>query len=563
MAKTKKKQIDEHDKTVSDCVDKFLASWKYAEGQYHTKWENAWKLYNSQRVHKSYEGVTDTFVPMVFSTIETMVAALGNGRPAFDYEAQYEWQESDTKALNALVDNFWDVDGWDAKIVGAIRQFLITGTAPLYFYWDIDKPRMIHFPVRDLIVDPNATSPDNWQYAGRRYLTTKKELESYEVVNPETGDVEPRFKNLDRIEVKGKSEEETDKQRKEMLLGSTNPDDEDNVEVLEIWTEDRVYSVANRTALIEDIENPYKVQAKLNGEDNPKGLIPFVVLRNYTDESLFYGMGEVEPIKKPQELLNDLTNQYVDAITHALNPMAELDPDQISWIDKIESVPGRVYPFKPGTLQFMTPPQISNNAFSERMNIKNEIREASAVDQVVKGVAATSAATATEVKAQLNQAGQRIEIKAKMLEKDGFLQMGRLIFRMVRLFVTEETFVRVNTNQGKQFVPFDPARYYGEYVPSVQLEITAEQNNLESRAKALEAYQILIQDPTNNLRAIKERLLPKMFDLDAEDVMAIVTPDAAQGGLPGELPVEPGMEQGMPLEGEMPPEMPPMGDMYA
>ena len=551
MAKSKKKQ---HDEIVKECVDKFKASWGYAESNYHTKWENAWKLYNSQRVHRSYEGVTDTFVPMVFSTIETMVAALGNGRPNFDFEPQYHWQESDTKALNALVDNYWDIDGWDAKIVGAIRQMLITGTAPLFFYWDIDKPRMIDFSPRDLIVDPCATSPDNWSYAGRRYLTSMKELESYEVVDPDTGEVGPRFSNLKNVvSSSDRTEEETDKQRKEMLLGSTNPNEDDTVEVLEIWTHDRVYSVANRSVLIEDIENPYKVQARLNCEDNPRGIIPFVVLRNYTDQSLFYGMGEIEPIKKPQELLNDLTNQYVDAITHQLNPMWTLDPDQISWIDKVESVPGRVYPFKKGVLEPITPPVISQNAFSERLNIKNEIREASAVDQVVKGVAATSAATATEVKAQLNQAGQRIEIKAKLLEKDGFLQMGRLLFRMIRLFVTEEQMVRVNTNQGKQFISFDPERFYGEYIPSVQLEITKEANALQSQTAAKETYLALIQDPTNNLKEIKIRLLPKMFPgLDAEDVMAIVTPDPNQMmpgiGMPGEeLPPE-----GMPMEGEMP-----------
>ena len=68
-------------KTATDIVNLFDASWKYASSTHHRRWERNQKLYNNQRTTVSYKGVTNTFVPMVFSTVETATAALTSGRP--------------------------------------------------------------------------------------------------------------------------------------------------------------------------------------------------------------------------------------------------------------------------------------------------------------------------------------------------------------------------------------------------------------------------------------------------------------------------------------------------
>ena len=48
----------------------------------------------------------------------------------------------------------------------------------------------------------------------------------------------------------------------------------------------------------------------------------------------------------------------------------------------------RVLPFVPGSLRMVAKNPVSPQAFNERQNIKNEIREATGVDQIVQGVAA-------------------------------------------------------------------------------------------------------------------------------------------------------------------------------
>jgi len=91
MPKKTKKQ--DKDKQLETVVKNFETAWNYTNTNYHEKWFNAWKLYNNQRVDEGYNGISKTFVPMVFSTIETMVASLAGSRPRFDYRPTKREQE--------------------------------------------------------------------------------------------------------------------------------------------------------------------------------------------------------------------------------------------------------------------------------------------------------------------------------------------------------------------------------------------------------------------------------------------------------------------------------------
>lgn len=209
---------------------------------------------------------------------------------------------------------------------------------------------MINVPLRDFFIDPTATTIEDAAYIGRRFLTTIDNLETYQVVDPKTGKMMPMYKNLDKIEMESSDEsgednagEPTDKQEKDIWMGSTLANaPEAQIECIEYWDreDDRVYVIANRTTEIRNDETPYKVQAKANGEEYAKGLTPFVAQRDYVDEALFYGKGEIEPIMQEQELLNDMTNQTVDSVTYTLNQMYTLDPAYSDYINDVENIPG-------------------------------------------------------------------------------------------------------------------------------------------------------------------------------------------------------------------------------
>ena len=544
------------------CQERFDASWSYSKTQ-HTRLERNWKLYNNQRYYESYVGITDTFVPMVYSTVETLTSALSSGRPSTDFMPQDLWQyvevyattgmKPDLKALNSLYDYYWDCDNWDLKTIKSIRAGFTTGLMSEYLYWDIDKPRIINLPVRDLIFDPNLTDPmqlitnPDEHYAGRRFLATKEDLEAVEIVDPETQGLIKRYKNLDQVKPLGTASGDTeiDKKNKEMMLGATSESDSKLVEVIEISSGSRTVTMVNRTVEIEDRENIFKTQARLIGDENPQGIIPVAIGRFIADESLMYGKSIIDPIAKPQELLNDMTNQSVDAVTDAINPQKELDPIYSDWLPKITNAFGATYPFKPGSLQPIRKDAIPVNAFSERLNIKNEIREATGADQIVKGVTGDQDQTATEVKAQLNQAGQRFEIYVRMLERELLYQRAKIVYGMIRRFVRAPKSIPTMTPDGPKFYTFDPSQFGPDYEPSVKLEASVKNARQREQAEASQAYQMLIADPTNDLYQIKKILLPKIVDLSEEELDRII----------GQQPPE-GMDQGMMtgMEGQMPPE---------
>lgn len=536
---------------------------------------------------------------MTFSTIETMVAALAATKPTFDYIPPKENPEQDTKPLNAMVDSYWDRDQWNIKVQSWIRSSLIYGTGVVYLYWDMDHPVMVNLPLRDFWFDPDASSIEGCAssfYAGRRYLTTLEELKSYEVVDPDTGEMKPKFMNLDKVELGagGNTGEETDKQQKDLWYGSTASKPEDTqVEVLEMWSDDRIKSVVNRTQLIQDDENPYKTRhrdrlemqyqqqemgdaaadpeavqqalskAKERADNEAHGIIPFAVQRNYVDESLFYGRGEVEIIGDLQEWLNDLTNQNADSLSFTLSPEDLLDPSVWDKHEQVQHAPGAVLPFRPDQLQPYARQPLPTEAFTERLNIKTEIRETTAVSEATKGVTSETQQTATEVQAQMAQAGQRIGMKVTQIENEGFHRLARIVFEMIQLYVTETTPVRVSDKDGTHAEDFNPADFMGDYQPMVQLQNTVQAKQKEEMTAAKEVFASLMMDPMINKPELYKLVLPKAFGLDPDEVNKLLQPDPAMamGGMPP-MPGAPAPGGAMPPGMPMPPApTPDMGAM--
>lgn len=533
------------DTTLDDVLKDFKASWEYASSSWHARWRDNIALYNNQRVKRGYDGITDTFVPMAFSTVETLTSALFGTKPKYDFLPPHEKQDQNTDILNGLLDYYWDKDQWSLKNVNTGRTMLKLGTAVDYYCWDKDHPVKINVPIRDFFIDPTATSLEDARYMGRRYLTTVSDLKSFEVVDPATGEMKPKYTNLDKITAY-KQGDNTDKQEKDMWYGSTMPNPEDDqVEVIERWTKDKCISIANRCAVIEDAENYYKAQGKAQGNEYAEGLMPFNDARDYVDESLFYAKGEIDFIADQQELLNDLTNQYVDAITYTLNPMFWLDPAYADNVGDVENLPGAVYPYQVNRVDLGT---VSPDAFNERLNIKNEMRETTASNEIVKGAATEGGkTTATEINAQIAGAGQRIGLKVTQLENGYFHREARIVFAMVRLYVTEPMAVRIIGKDGARWEDFNPEDFKdGDYEPRVQLDITLQQKKQQQAADAKELLGAFLGDPDVNQQELKKLVLSRSFDLEPDEVEALINPLPSMGApLPdlGMMPQPPEMPQ--------------------
>ena len=548
-------------KTLDTVVDDFMSAWDYTSSSWHDRWTNNYKQYNNQRVNPGYDGITNTFIPMVYSTVETMTAALFGNKPKFDFIPPNSKKDQKTDILNAALDYYWDKDQWSLKVINTGRSMFNLGTAVDYFMWHIDHPVMINIPIRDFFIDPTATSIDNARFCGRRYLTTKKELESFQVVDFESDEDTPqlikRYKNLDKVTKGSTTAQKTDKEEKDYLYGSTLSDTSDQVEVIEYWTLEKTISVANRSVVIEDSKNWYLARAEKLSLKNPKGLLPFADARDVVDPSLFYAKGETDFITDLQELLNDISNQNIDSITFTLNQMYTLDPKYADKINEVENIPGAVYPFEAGTLVPIPQRSIPPDAFNERMNIKNEIRETTASNEVVKGVGQqNSGTTATEINAQIAGAGQRLNLKVTQIENGYFHRVAKIVFQLMRLNITEPMLVRIMGKDGARWEEFDPSEYReGEYEPRIQLDITIENHKQQRASEAKEMLAAFLNDPDVNQRELKTLVLQRSYNLDPDEVNLLMDNSQQMPGLPGDLMAE-GPPPEMPM-GAMPPELPP------
>ena len=581
------------DKNLQKWLQKFNDSWLYAQQNYHERWERNWKLYHNIRVKRSHNGVVKTFVPMVNSTVNTLVAALFNSNPSVKYLPNHPDQEADTAVLNEIYDDFARKDNWVQKNKVNGKQGLITGNFACFYEWKDDKDGgYVHkeiVPIRDMIIDPQSHSYRDWRYVGRRYFASKKALAEETCWDMEKGKEVKRFKHLDEVEPSGSiTDYESDKVKKDQAIGATAPGDGDIVECIEIWTRSKVVVIANRNCIIEEKPNPYyqiekahferqKAEYELDlieyeqklmdwdaerantltfegidigefPEEKPEfeadfneemaGFLPFAHGRDYEDISLTYGDSDVDIMADQQELLNDMTELNIEAVLYTLYPEKTLDPKFSTWANDLDPRPGKVYPLPAGAMTWNPAPAIPVNAFNERLNIKDEMREAVAISEVTKGVSTADTTTATEIKATVGQADQRITEKAQTLANDFFFQEAKIVLKLLQLNAPDKLYVRTMQDANVTFEEVDMSRFVGEYTPMVTLDVQKKYEEAQQQQAYLDAFQMIIQDPTNNLQAAKQILYKKIMpSLTNEEIEQIITPiNAAEASTPTAVP---------------------------
>ena len=89
---------------------------------------------------------------------------------------------------------------------------------------------------------------------------------------------------------------------------------------------------------------------------------------------------------------------------------------------------------------------------------------------------------------------------------------NRFAFVTPQMYVAiKSIYVRNITDAGVKFEQVDMDRFLGEYTPMVTLDVMKKLEDAEKREMYMQAYQMLIADPTNDLTKIKEYILPKVL----------------------------------------------------
>lgn len=570
---------------LTSVIQDFNSARKYVKQHYEGLWADCFKSYNGIRTKRGYAGSADEFVPETFSIVESLKSSIAGAKPKFKYLPIDREQEVDTTALNALAEFYWVQNNMTEKVLNWVGDMVVYGNGIFYVTWQDDKPLIQHIPLSDFFVDPTSThlnrpeEPGYARYAGHRYLTSPEQLKARKKINVDTGDIENFYKNLDDI-VGASTDDGMDKERKEQYIGSTLGKEayKHQVEVIEYYTRSRHVVIANRETIILDEKNPYQREdsttkefAVVNGDvieytrtiPGVQGFLPYAILRNYVDNSLFFAKGDVEVILATQESLNDTASQKRDNIDYALNNMWGIDPRFKHLASQIESGPGNVFPIPQGALYALDKSDVSGAADAEIGRLTQAMRTATAADAAVQGTSQRfSRTTATEVAAQLNQASMRFTTKVQNLEDEGFAQLARIIYNMIQLFVDKPLAVRQVGVKGIEWLDYDPARFTGEYEPVVVLESTADAMN----AEMTQAMQIAAQFSLNNPLVNQVEFLRKMYktlfsehmtDDDIEAMLSAPQPVMGPDGqaldptlTQGNALMTPGAEQALSGEGD-------------
>lgn len=558
----------------ADGIDKYLKDFRranqYVRNNYHEDWFDYWKIYNNRRVKIGYNSIADAFVPETRTIVESIVANIAGSQPTFEYIPTNEEQERDTKVLSELIAYYWDANHMGSKSQSWVRDSILYGTGVLHVTWDADRnmPCIDNVPLRDFFADPTATTLENARYVGFRYLADKDELADEMVIDPESGELVKKYKNLDKITsdpATSEAPELMDKENKESLMGGANPstDEDRQVEVIIIYYIDsdggKICEIANKSVLIREVDTPYyqeemKVDVEVTGPDGVptkqkqtipeiKPFFPFAMLRNVIDSSLFYGTGDVETIMDRQETLNDVENMDLDNMHFVNNVMWRIDPAYEDMASEIESTPGIVIPIPRYGLEPIQKPMITTDLDNKKQEIKDEMRRATGADEIIQGAAPTGGrTTATEISQQTTQAMTRFQTKIANLESEGYAQLGSVLFKMSQLFVDQDTVVRIVGEEGVSFKDFDPYEYNGEYEPHVKLDTTMKKLKEERGMKDNQLYQLILNNPVvNQQEAI--RMIAKSLDVSNEDINKLLTP-------PPMPPMAPGIPQAQGVDPE-------------
>jgi hypothetical protein len=581
-------------RSLEDYISDVQASILYLRSNYHHLWRQLYRVYRNMRVKIGYEGYSDAVIPESFTIIESLVANIAGSKPKFNFLPTEEEQEQDVTTINELMNYIWENNHMDQKSQVWVREMLQYGTGVLYVAWDAETnlPIVRNVPVYDFIFDPTASSLDGAHYVGYRYLANRSDLKKAKIVDPDTGELKPMYDMSKLEEVEGsKTGDQLDKEIKDILNGSTVPKTArtNQLEVIVLFYKDgTMVTLGNRQAILAEGPSPYQAKEKtvttqtiVNGmpQDTKrkipaiKPFYPFALLRDYVDPSLLLGTGELEIIMDRQETLNDVENMDLDNTSYANNIMWQIDPQYADLMPEIIAAPGLVVPIPQNALSVIQRPQATMDLDNTKNQIKEEMRRATAADEVIQGVSQDQGrVTATEVQTQLNQSHQRFSTKLNNLESEGYAQLASVLLKSCQIFITEEQAVRIIGDDGVHWKDYNPAEFTGDYQPVVKLDSTVKQMKLEEGQKLNQMYQLILNNPAidqkealrfvlNNLGAEKDEIekllnapvatppqpVPKVnINLagDLPPVQAAAIGDASVPQNAGQLPGQGGMPMG-------------------
>ncbi len=320
-------------------------------------------------------------------------------------------------------------------------------------------------------------------------------------------------------------------------------------EVFEWWRPfDDAYSVmVNDVPVLKGgfIPNPYDFK------EAPFIDIPYLKLPNE-----FEGMGLPMILESPQNMVNMIKNQRLDATTLNIHKMWIVNP--LANIDKKELVTrpfGIIYSTDPQGVREVQFSDVKASAYKEEDMLKSDMRYASGVDDFSMGGGAGSAGSATEVRHLRESTLERVRLFVNHLGQ-GYSTLQRWWVDMYRQYYTEEMTIRVIGEDGAEQFPLiekDDLMGKFDFKASVIPSIAGKQDI--DKKQSMDLFQLLVNMPFVDPQKLTNKVLHN-FNWTLDGVSKQEEQPQMPGGMPGVPPEMAGMAGapgGVSPEGMAPP----------
>jgi hypothetical protein len=613
------KTQEEHEKIVAYWSQAFIAS-DAARQPNEERWSRFYQLYRSWVKRPPGDWRSKMFLPMAFTTIQTvlprLVAALPkflvlpitpeDVEPARTIEEALEWasqrsglyiqlvyayhdaltygtgilktfQRVDTRSATRQVPDIrtttqqsmpaidpetgYPLEGPDGQPLTTTQdvetQPYVAGmTWERYTYVAYDGPACESIDPFDVYPAPEADSVE-----GARYVIHRVYREMSEVLDRISEGVyqwPPWFTSLDWEDVWRIPDTKLAQRLNSIDLGGGDDPTRRACEILECWDSDgKVCTVLNRQFVLRRHSNPFN-----HGEK------PFVLIRDHVTPHEFWGIGELEPIEGLQDGLNAIGNSRIDQLRLTINTMFGIDPEHIEDLADLRPRPGGVIRFKNTAGQPL-------EQFFHRLNFgetnPQSFQEAAAIIDMIERTTATSAYqtgidsphlndTATGVSIISEAGNTRFALKTRLNELSGLNTLARHYGSNLQQFVTEPRVMRVFGQAGEvAWRTLTPDSIQGALDYDIETASTT-QTESTRRRDALSLFQVLFQFlPQSGKLELMQAVL-RAFGI--KDIDAWLQPDPmmappGMAGLPGGMPGGPGAPPGAPMAPGAPGLVPP------
>lgn len=468
---------------------------------------------------------------------QTVVAELSaDDDPTFIYEPSSPSNADYADTVKAVVDYQLQRDDYPMKRLMATMYAVVYGGAPLKVHWDYrestykerqhdgsyvdrvqvvrDQPTITLIDPRDFMWDMRARSMEEARYAFHRTRQTLDELKSYR-----RADGSPLYKNLEQLEPQaGEVGDETVRAFDNDKSAEREKAHRQGHEIVEMWTRDRLITVANENIVIRDDPNPYR-----------HGRLPFAVARVLPTLNDVWGQSLMWAVRDPQELLWTLDNANIDALKLQLDPPMAVnsnDPDAKQFVFE----PGARLPSPDAANAF----KLMETAGVDRYTSEQAIREVRERLKFISGVTdeisgASTADTATQAALNQRQSKGRIGIMLRVIDR-AFAECAEMIVQLNQQYLDLSVPVRIMGPMGDPvWKPVRPSEIAGMWHvrPRNSSERVVKelyrQNLLELQNSLMPQAGVVNPDGTTvNLGPIAGKIV-ESFDFHADEIVVDAT----------------------------------------